>query len=123
MQAKTETTLLTYPRWIATLWSPRGDRLIVNDHAGSNYSDAYVFVFSHGVRHINIQEQLKRDFPGNPTLFQNDHVYIDGVRWMGENRIEIKVYGHGSANPGGFVEYFEYRLGAKISKLRSKYVK
>jgi hypothetical protein len=111
------TLILSYPRWVSTLWSPNGSALIVNDHAGSDYSDAYVYILGSSVARISVVQQLKKAFPNDPTLFLNDHVYVDGTRWLDGHVIRVEVHGHGSVDPNGFIEYFDYTLGGKIRRV------
>ncbi len=65
-------------------------------------------------------DHFRRDFPGNPSLFQNDHVYIEATAWLAENKIRIKAYGHGDVDPNGFTNFFEYTLGDHIRRVASK---
>lgn len=118
MKSGSLTPLLAYPRWVSTLWSPSGSALIVNDHAGSDYANAYVYIFGISPKRVSVVRELKKTLPDDTTLFQNDHVYVEGTQWIDDNTIKVKVYGHGPVNPNGFVRYFEYTLGGGIRELR-----
>lgn len=113
-KSQTRVLLLGYPRWVGTLWSPKGNAVAVNDHAESDNSDCYVFLLSKPIKKMSIRRILHKEFPGDPTLFFNDHVYLDAVEWISADRLKIKAYGHGPQNPNGFVEFYEYRLGGRI---------
>jgi hypothetical protein len=117
--AKTQeqTTLLLYNRWVGALWSPSGSALIINDHGESDQADAYVFTFDPSTHRVGMLDQFRRDFPGNPSLFQNDHVYIEATAWIAENKIRVKVYGHGEVDLNGFTNFYEYTLGDHIRRL------
>jgi hypothetical protein len=114
-----ETTLLSYNRWVGVLWSPSGSALLVNDHKESDEADVYVFTLDPSTHRVSMLDQLRHDFPGDPSLFQNDHVYIEATAWITEKKIEVKAYGHGDVDPKGFTNFFEYTLGDHVQRVRS----
>jgi hypothetical protein len=109
--------LLDYDKSVEVLWSPAGSKFIVVDHAGSNLTESYVFVVDKSLRRINITDELQQKYPDSKHLFQNDHVFVEAVSWLKEDRIKIKVSGQGVADPNGFTEFFEYTLGGDFKKV------
>lgn len=113
-----EKKIYTYGRHIKTLWSPRGNRLMISDYGGSDYANCIIFFFDTARDPINVQEQLREKMKYNKSIFDNHHVYIVGTKWFSENRVKIKIFGHGNIDPNGFTLWYEYLIGDGFKKLR-----
>jgi len=110
--------LLDYDHNVDVLWSSKGDKFVVIDHAGENLTESYVFIVDKTVHRINVTDELQQKLPETKHLFQNDHVFVEAVGWKKEDKIiKIKVFGQGAADPSGFTEYFEYTIGGDFKKV------
>jgi hypothetical protein len=115
----TSSKLISYNRSVDVLWSPGGSKLIVNDHGGSDFTEAYVFILGESLRKIDLTDELNRKYSGSARIFKNHHVYLEGISWLDEKRIKIKVFGYGEADPDGFVKFFEYTIAGVIKRVSS----
>ena len=115
--AKEEFLLMEYGRHIETLWSPSGHNLVVNDHAGSDYSEIYVYEFKPNFRSIKLSEQIREKFESDASIVKNHHVYMDAVEWLSDTQLKIKASGYGEADPKGFKRWFTYTLGGKLERV------
>jgi|HubBroStandDraft_6_1064221.scaffolds.fasta_scaffold04242_7 hypothetical protein len=113
---KTSIQFFSYDRGVDLLWSPNGSRLILNDHGGSDFTDAYVFLLDDSSRRIKVTEELRTKYPDSARIFSNDHLYIEGVSWIDEETIRIKVSGYGGVDPKGYEAFFIYTLDGAIRK-------
>ena len=109
--------IYAYGRHVKTLWSPRGNRLMISDYGGSDYANCIIFFFDTARNPIDVQEQLREKMRGNKSIFGNHHAYIVGTKWFSENRVKIKIFGHGDIDPNGFTLWYEYRIGDGFKKL------
>jgi hypothetical protein len=103
--------LLAYNRWVKVMWSPNGNNLIVNDHSDSNYSDCIIFQLSSKNKPIEIRREILKMVGNKKHILGNDHVYIDGFRWISQDRVKVRVSGHGAVDPDGFTLWYNYVLG------------
>ena len=53
----------------------------------------------------------------NKSVFGNHHTYIVGTEWFSQNRVKIKIFGHGDIDPNGFTLWYEYLIGDGFKKL------
>jgi hypothetical protein len=105
--------LLTFGRSAAVLWAPDGNAVAITNWLGSNVSEVTVF-FSAGTPHpIDIDDELSRAFGALPERYQNDHVYVEAVRWLSARTLRFRLWGHGDHNPKGFNELFDFPLAEK----------
>ena len=111
--------MLSYSRWVDASWSPKGSALAISDHAGSDYGEVYVFTFEGSPKHVRMIDLLRGAFPNDPTLFRNDHVYVETTEWLSDLKLKFRVYGHGEVDPNGFEMYFEYSIGGHVTKVDS----
>lgn len=109
--AKTEEKLLSYSRFAEVAWSPSGNALIINDHGGSDYTNCIVFLFGKEKKIIKLKEFLRQKIGDNKSIFKNHHVYIEGMKWLSENKVKIKISGYGNVDPEGFILWYEYTIG------------
>lgn len=117
LKKKTDEKLYTYDRYIEVLWSPKGTALIVNDHGGSDYTNSIIFLLNDWKKKIDVKEQIRLRMGNNKSIFGNHHVYIEGIEWIDENNIKIKIYGYGEVDPDGFTLWYEYKIGEGFQKL------
>lgn len=110
--------LLTYGRHASALWSLRGHGLIINDYGGSDYSNSLIFLFGADKKQVDVREELRRQVSSNRSLFGNHHVYIEGVGWLDDDRVKVKVSGYGDVDPKGFTLVYEYTIGGGFRLLK-----
>jgi hypothetical protein len=101
---------LPYKRYVEVLWSPDGSHLLINDHGGSDYSDCMIISFRDTDKRVDVSELLRRGTE-NLSVTQNHHVFIEGVEWLGNDRVMVKVYGYGDIDPDGFTQSYIYEIG------------
>jgi hypothetical protein len=112
-----EKKIYAYGRHVKTLWSPKGTRLMISDYGGSDYANCIIFFFETARNPINVQEQLREKMRYNKSVFGNHHTYIVGTEWFSENKVKIKIFGHGDIDPHGFTLWYEYLIGDGFKKL------
>jgi len=112
-----EKKIYAYGRAVEALWSPTGNKLMINDYGGSNYANCIIFFFDIGRTSIDVQEQLWKKMRYNKSIFGNHHVYIVGKKWFSEKRVKIKIFGHGDVDPHGFTLWYQYLIGDSFKKL------
>lgn len=118
IKTKQEEKLFSYGRYVEVLWSPAGNGLIINDHGGSDFSNCIVFLFNDKKKLMNVKEQLKLKMGDNKSIFRNHHVYIEGMKWISEQKLEIRITGYGDVDPDGFTEWYEYIIADGFKFLR-----
>ena len=114
---KTHTTrkLLTYERWVDVFWSPSGAEVMVDDHGGSDFENTYIYSVQDTSHRVDIGEEFRRQNPSGRLLFKkNDHVYVDGLGWVNETTVKIRLWGYGEHDPKGFERLLEYKLNGGI---------
>lgn len=104
---------IPYTRYIEAAWSPDGNRLAVNDHGGSNYTDCKVISFGKNVRSIELIEQLRAKI-NPPSITRNHHVFLECVEWLGNDTLGIKTHGYGDLDPNGFSESYIFHVEAGL---------
>jgi hypothetical protein len=110
--------LLDYDHNVDVLWSSKGDKFVVIDHAGTNLTETYLFIVDKTVHRINMTDELQQKMPETRHFFQNDHVFVEALAWKkNDTIIKIKLFGQGVADPNGFTEFFEYTLGGDFKKV------
>ncbi len=106
-----------YGRSVSVLWSPRGSALLINDRVGSDSSTVLLVVVGRGAQKIDIGQQLKKK-ARERSIVANHHVYIEGVEWLAENAMKVKVHGYGDLDPNGFELWYEYMVGGAFKRLK-----
>ncbi len=109
-----EESIYAYQRRVDVEWSPEGTKLLITDHAGSDYSFPFVLLFENGRRGINIETELRKQLGSDKSIFENHHVYIEGNKWLSENIILMKIHGYGQVDPQGFVLWYQYDIGGSF---------
>ena len=67
------------------------------------------------------ERELRRQMGDNQSIFNNHHVYVTGVGWLGEDKVEIKIWGYGDIDPRGFTLRYEFTIGDGFKKLQEVY--
>jgi len=44
-------------------------------------------------------------------------VFIEGVEWLGKNRLLVKVHGYGDIDPNGFTQHHIYEIGKGFNEM------
>jgi hypothetical protein len=109
--------LLEYGRHASALWAPDGRGLVINDYGGSDYSNCLVFAVASARKHVDIRAELRKQLAGERLIFRNHHVYIEGVAWLGADKVKVKVSGYGDIDPKGFTLFYEYSLDGSFRLL------
>ena len=102
--------LLDYRRSVGVLWSPNGKSLAITDHAGSNLSNAYVFLLESGIRRIDIGEEFRRNAGSAAAVPRNHHAYLEATKWLDDTKLLVRLHGYEDENPDGFELIFEYTI-------------
>ncbi len=110
--------LYSYARYVDVLWSPKGTALLVNDHGGSDFTNSLIFLLEGKENFFDVKKEMKYYLQDNKHLFGNHHVYIEGVKWCGEEKVLIRISGYGDIDPKGFVLKYEYTLGQRFRLLQ-----
>jgi len=119
LKNKTNEKLFSYNRYVDVLWSPKGTGLIVNDHGGSDYANSIIFLFNGVRKSIDLKATLLKTMSENKSIFGNHHVYIEGVEWLDENRVKVKISGYGDIDPNGFTLWYEYTIGDGFKRIKT----
>lgn len=72
--------LYTYDRDAAVLWSPDSRSIVINDFAGSDYTNNLLVSVDRRGPPIDLKERLLRSEPKQGVL-KSDHLYIAGIEW------------------------------------------
>jgi hypothetical protein len=111
LKTKKEEKLYSYSRYVEILWGPDSKGLILNDHGGSDYTNCIVILLNEKKMVIDIKDQLKKYMGDNQTILGNHHVYIEGIEWLSNKKIKVRIKGYGDIDPDGFVLWYEYSIG------------
>lgn len=110
-----------YARDIGIIWSPDGERFVINDYYGSGQSTSRVYhvkVPSQPI--VDIEELLLKEEENNPGSFsfmKNDKTYIQTLGWHSNDRIKVTVHGWGDNNTNGYRIYMDYVLGKGMENI------
>ncbi len=113
-----EQHLYSYWRYVAVLWSPDSKRLIINDHAGSDWSKSLIFVVDEKVQQLDVSQDLLRKFGSDEKLTRSHHLYIESVDWISNDKVLVKVFGYGETSPKGFSVWYEYTVGGEFRRVQ-----
>ena len=89
----TSRELRRFDRWLRVLWSPGNRWLAVTDGVGSDASEAWVYDLEQRAdpRNVGAEAVAKRGISTRST----HHLYVEAVRWHGEDELLLRVWGHG----------------------------
>ncbi len=115
--------LYRYTRNVSVLWRNDSAAFVLNDFYASNQSNSYVYLLAELDHPIDIYKELRRKLTSDrerKTIFENDHVYMEGVRWLDSGKLKLDICGHGEVDKNGFLLVYEYRLHGSFRLLSRK---
>lgn len=114
--SKKKWSIYEFDRHVEVLWSPSGDKLIINDHGASNRSDCVIYdVKNHET--VSIWNIVKSG-ANEKQVLSNHHAYISCSRWLTDDRVEVMLSAYGDANPDGIDKVGDYQVGSNQIKLK-----
>lgn len=120
-KTNTEKTIYSYGRRVDALWSEDSKGLIINDHGGSDYTNCIIFRLEKEIKKHDVKELLTRkSIKYKKSIVENHHVYIEGIRWVTNKTIKIRITGYGDVDPEGFSMWYEYTIGNKLKFIAKK---
>lgn len=111
--------IFSYSRHVDVAWN-NFRNFFINDYGGSDFADCVVFTLNEKIEKISMLEQLKKQFPSNKTIFKNDHVYITCDKWLDNESLLIKIYGHGEVDKDGFTLWYKYTLNKNLQFIKKE---
>jgi hypothetical protein len=97
-------------------WSPEGDAFYVEDHIGSNITEAYIYEAAS----LNKLDIVDRIFAADPKAKQlaSGHAYFNVKRWQDNDNLLVRFTGHTDESPETCfdIRYLVNRSGA-VKKL------
>jgi|SRR5215469_9085988 len=115
VSANKRRTLYVYGRAANALWSPGGQRIAVNDFAGSDYTNNVVISVRKNTASVDVKEHLLRIEPKDKSL-QSDHLYLSITQWKSPDTVKVLAWGHDSTSRTAFCECFLVSLAGSASK-------
>jgi hypothetical protein len=113
---------LEFERNVRIGWAPKGNFFFVNDDAGSDQSDAYVYVPTED-RRLDLINWIDDAFPSDRRFERDSHHYIDVVRWRDANTVVVRRTGHFDlADAGAFTVCYVVGLDVTVKRTDSTYV-
>lgn len=115
---KTRRVLFSYGRGIEILWNPDSKSFVLNDYAGSDYSECRIISVDEKAESINVWDKIVKDATAKEkrSLIENHHVYIAAKEWIGSKTLKVKVWGYGEVDRDGFTRYYLYEMGRGIRR-------
>jgi hypothetical protein len=115
---KTRRKLFNYGRGIEILWNRDSKSFVLNDYAGSDYSECRIFSVDEKVQSINVWDQVLKDATTKErrSLLENHHVYIAAKEWISSKTLKVRVWGYGEVHDDGFTRYYLYEIGSGIRR-------
>ncbi len=117
---KTRRKLFDYERHIEILWNPDSKSFVLNDYAGSDYSECKIISVDEKAESIDVWDKIVKGIAPREqrTLLENHHVYIAAREWGSRDAIKVKVWGYGEVNRSGFTRFYTYdkKLGVRRVK-------
>jgi hypothetical protein len=112
--------LFEYGRHIEILWNPDSRSFVLNDYAGSDYSECKIISVDEKVRPIDVWDKIVKGITINEqrSLLENHHVYIAAREWISPDTLKVRVWGYGNVNHSGFTRFYIYdkKLGVQRVK-------
>jgi len=119
-QLKTRRELFSYSRSIELLWNPDGKSFVLNDYAGSDYSECKIIFVDEKAESIDVWDKIVKGIAPREqrSLLENHHVYIAAREWVSRDAVKVKVWGYGEVNRSGFIRFYTYdkKLGVRRVK-------
>jgi hypothetical protein len=109
---KTRRQILKYERHAEVLWNPDGKSFSFSDFAGSDSAVCSIVRVNEKAAAIPVLDNLlKRPSAAEREHIQrNDHLYIEGVRWIDAKTLLVKIWGHDSDRRKAFERFYRYRV-------------
>ena len=110
---KTRRKLMDYGRSVEVLWNPNSRYFIVNDYAGSNVAECWLFNAEAEGTPVRLSDAViaKIKNPRELASVQNNfHLYFAASEWRDRNTALIEVWGQGDADPKGFRHIYTYKI-------------
>ncbi len=108
--------LYRYRRSVSTLWSADSRKVIVNDYAGSDYTNNFVFFVDQGTPTIDLRKEItEHSGSAKKSIDGNDHVYM-AASWLNKDRLRVLVWGHGEVDRKGFCLCYRYTLNGTAER-------
>jgi len=114
-----------YRRHVVAGWSADGRFLAVTDYQGSDLSKVFIVRVSKrgAATTIDVSALLARSGLAKQEIGRAAHMYLEGVKWTGSDRLLLRLSGHGSRLPSGagpaFARCYEYRVGRGFRAARA----
>jgi len=100
-----------YGRGAAVVWAPDSRRFAVNDYAGSDFTNTYIFAADEMARPIDVQKEI---YDEADDLVGGHHEYFGVARWLDNQRVIVHHWGHG--DEGMFCQCYIYTLNGPVQK-------
>ncbi len=107
--------LYTYDRDATVVWSPDSRWIVINDFAGSDYTNNLLVSVESKGPPIDLKERLLRSEPKQGTL-KSDHLYIAAIEWESEREMKLLAYGHDSERRISFCRCFQMSLEGRVEQ-------
>jgi hypothetical protein len=117
---KTRRNLFNYSRWIELLWNSDSKSFVLNDHAGSDYSECKIIPVDEKAKPIDVWDKILKGIAPREqrSLLENHHVYIEAKEWISRDTLKIKVWGYGEVNRSGFTRFYTYDKKLGVRRVR-----
>jgi hypothetical protein len=111
--------LMPFHRNVSVEWSPSGMHVAVTCHCGSDFSDVVVFDIANPRHGISVTKALQRRV-GRIRVLNNHHAYVEAIRWLNDESLEVLVWGYGEQNPKGFNWTYDFGLGGTAELVKAR---
>jgi hypothetical protein len=105
--------LYTYDRDASVIWSPDSRWIVINDYAGSDYTNNVVVSIDQGTPSIDLKQRLLESKP-KQRILESDHLYLAASEWKSQSEIQLVAWGHDSGRKKAFCRCFLVSLGGSI---------
>jgi hypothetical protein len=114
-----ESRVYELTRWAETYWSPSCDLLMIADGVGSNVTETSIFEITADGRlkkKYDLMVEFRKLSKDELKEFIGDHFYFEGVKWLGKDKVLIRVSGHTGAKTLFRLYSFNFKNGFKRLK-------
>jgi hypothetical protein len=110
-----------FDRYVDVKWSPRGGKVAINDYHSSDRSSSVILLIDGQEKRIDLDDKFASEVERERSISGNHHVYMETDRWLNDNRVLLKIHGHGDVDPGGFTLWYEYSVAEdRVTKVNRK---
>ena len=96
--SRNATQFYAFNRSADILWSPSGNRFAVTDWGGSDFSEVWVIESRNPTNQVNAEDCLP--YKVVQEAKKNHHLYFEAKKWISEDRLIIRAWGHGWKEDG-----------------------